>query len=194
MKDFPASIPEAVLLLTNAIQRVSPSARLILVGGSAFELHFPDAHASTDADLILHAVDAGPLAALQIFESAAASLGFVRSGRVFRHPRSWYSLDYVGKDVSIGSVNMISEVISHPVEQSHIEVLSPTAMVFDRLVAWDAWADESSLLHAELAGRTRSKVIDIPVLESLLRKEGIFQKLKREISLKGYAALSELLL
>jgi hypothetical protein len=194
VKDFPPTIPEAVLVLTNAIQQAAPSARLILVGGSAFELHFPGAHASTDADLILHAVDAGPLAAIQIFESAATSLGFVRSGRVFRHPKSWYTLDYVGKDVSIGSLNMISEVVSYPVAQSHIEVLSPTAMLFDRLVAWDAWADESSLLHAELASKTGSKVIDIAALERFLRTEGIFQKLKREIDLKGHTALSKLLL
>lgn len=106
------------------------------------------------------------------------TLGFHRSGRIYQSKEAWFTVDFVPEFLEVGSCS-----VEHLVEQAHTDsgasflVLSPTAMMFDRLNSWTHWHDAQSLLAARVAVQTEPDKIDYDELARLLSTERGLQKI-----------------
>lgn len=172
--DYCRDLYEFVSEFSRRLSLVAPRAAVILVGGSAFALHFPQAHASADADLFvrLHENDNH-----QTLLGVLTGMGFKQDGRCFGHPNAWFTVEFVAGELCVGESSVVHMVETHRTKNGNtFSVLSPTAMVFDRLVAWAHRHDATSLLGARVAALTAVEKIEFGELKLLLRNEMVFNR------------------
>jgi hypothetical protein len=153
-----------------------PKARIVLVGGAAFEWHFPKAHASSDADISVRI--SSNVHRYELLTDVSKTLGFHRTGRIYQSKEAWFTVDFAPEFLEVGSCS-----VEHLVEQARTDsgapflILSPAAMMFDRLNSWIHWNDAQSLLAARLAVQTEPDKIDYVELSRLLSNERGLQKI-----------------
>lgn len=113
----------------------------VLVGGACVSIYTNEKHKSRDLDFISpHAQES--------IEKALKEIGFKRSGRYFVHARSEFYLEFPTGPVAIGTKVPVQPEGRLKVGKTVIKMLSPTQSVMDRLIAWMAWNDRRSLIHA----------------------------------------------
>ena len=163
--------------LDESIRSVTASqARVVLVGGSAFMYHFPNAHASYDADMCLVAPVSG--AKTQLMQAVEA-LGFYPQGKCWKKDDLWYTLEVFQTSPEIGSLQMIDElVIGESSTGRSFPLLSASAMIFDRLVASIYWNDMQSAIKVNIAIQNDMHKVDLPKLAKWIRLEGIVNQLR----------------
>ena len=151
-------------------------ARIVLVGGSAFMYHFPNAHASFDADMCLVAPVSG--AKIQLTQAVEA-LGFYPQGKCWKKDDLWYTLEIFQTSPEIGSLQMVDElVLGESSTGRSFPLLSASAMVFDRLVATVYWNDMQSAIKVNIAMQNGMQKVDLPKLAKWIRSEGIVKQLR----------------
>jgi hypothetical protein len=161
---------------SNRMLKLASGSRVVLVGGSAFEFHFPDAYASSDADISVQLTYDWDQRNSMI-RSVMTSMGYSQKSKCFSCPESWFTVEFVSGDLAIGELS-----VAHLVERNFASngvpflILSATAMMLDRLVAFAHWSDASSLLAARLAAQKHPLKIDFVFLKSALKAEGVFAK------------------
>jgi hypothetical protein len=158
--------------LDESIRGVTDSqARIVLVGGSAFMYHFPNAHASYDADMCLVAPVSG--AKIQLTQTVEA-LGFYPQGKCWKKDDLWYTLEVFQTSPEIGSLQMIDElVLGESSTGRSFPLLSASAMIFDRLVATVYWNDMQSAIKVNMAIQNGMQKVDLSKLAKWIRSEGI---------------------
>lgn len=173
-------IPTFVAVFSEKVKIRDSNSRVVLVGGSAFEFHFPKAHASLDADL---SVKVSVSKRNELVSTVLEEMGFFAKGRVYANPKIPFTVDIVSSEVEVGELNMDDEIIEVVSTNGlSFKVLSAEAMILDRLTAWVHWKDAQSLEKVELAAKTNRKIVDRQKLKKFLKSDSVLMdKLKLEI-------------
>lgn len=130
----------------------------ILVGGSAVELYTGGAYRSGDLDFVGIVPSA--------VGDALTAAGFRRSGRHWVHETAQVFLEFPGSRLQIDD-----EAVDVQVGASRVRVISPEALLVDRLAAWQHWRSGEDAVNAWLLWRA------VPMrtvkLEGFARNEGV---------------------
>jgi hypothetical protein len=151
-----------------------------LVGGSAFEWHFPGLHASDDLDVVLLSFLTRPSAML---DAALAKSGFIKSGKAWTSAAHYFSIDIVGTMVYLGNTTATDQIEQATAQSGELfEILSATAMWCDRAIAWDALTNSTrDEIHVIQAFYKHQAKIDTHIALKILNKEGVAKRLHRKI-------------
>lgn len=104
--------------------------RAVLTGGSCATFFAPEVYQSVDLDYIATFAWRRDRA-----DEVVAGLGFVREGRIFRHPATSFTLDFPDDTVLIGD-EFIRDFTTHMRGDQQVTTLTPTDCVRDRLLVY----------------------------------------------------------
>lgn len=163
----------------------------VLVGGSAFEWHFPDIYASDDLDVVIQAT----VARVREFEGVLLAAGFSRTGRCWSHPALLWTVDVVGTTLALAPGGLGAEVVvaRAPVTGAPFTVFSATTIWCDRAIAWEALPQsQRDARQTRLAlERFRAK-IDESQARAVLKAAGVLGSLRRRpAALASWATLAD---
>lgn len=123
-----------------------------IVGGSAITSHVPYVYTSQDIDFANPSEDS-----LRTLGEALKPVGFEKSGRVFMHPDTIYTVDFVA-DTPLIDARPIYNFVAIETNHGTVMVYSLEDAIADRVVAFLHWSDSESLDVAErtvIAARER---------------------------------------
>lgn len=161
-----SSLTDIAFAVCSALDR--KGFRAVLTGGSAATYYAPDAYQSDDLDFVLTLKGTGG-------ESALTSLGFVRRGDFYRHPRTHFSLDFPNGPLAVGEDLITNWSTVHRGDEV-LYVLSATDSCRDRLASFLFWNDFSGLEQALFVFHARPEEVELSVIEDWCRREGHSQK------------------
>jgi hypothetical protein len=116
---------------------------VVVVGGSAITSHVPAVYTSMDIDF---AVTSG--ADRRTIVRALSDLGFRQQGRVFVHPQTVYTLDFVADSPHIDREPVYDFAEIHT-SVGTVQALRLEDAIADRVAAFLHWSDSESLDVAE---------------------------------------------
>lgn len=142
----------------------------VLSGGAVVSIYTENQYESGDLDFISSAN-------IKSIADAIGSLGFVRRGRMFSHPRTPLFVEFPAGPLAIGD-QLISatEVAERRTAAGTLRLLTPTQCVMDRLAAYFHWNDLQSLDQALMVASNQS--VNISRLEDWAKREGAGEKLE----------------
>lgn len=148
--------------------RISESLRLanieaVLSGGSAVSIYTKNRYLSKDLDFVTSA-------RLDVISKALIPLGFQRNSksRYFKHADIDWVVEFPPGPLQIGDAQQAEYAIIET-EYGHLNIMSPTQMVMDRLAAYFYWNDPQSLDQAVWI--TEDNTIDWQMLKSWVEAE-----------------------
>ena len=153
----------------------------VLVGGSAFEWHFPSLHASEDLDIVIQAT----LPKTREFETLLVELGFVRTGRCWASPSVQYTVEIVGSTLALAPGGVCADVVvvQSPFSKKTFTLLTSTMMWCDRAISWEALPySERDARHTLLAIKQFSEKIDFVRARQVLRAAEILKRLRQRVA------------
>lgn len=125
--------------------------RAVLTGGSAATLYAPEAYQSRDADFI-----ASWATRQREFEEVMKMLGFLKTGRIWKHPDCFFTLDFPDGEIRIGET-FIRDYDTWEEGELYLHILKPAHSVCDRLASF-YWYQDRSALKAAVAVAVAQKV------------------------------------
>jgi len=136
------TLREVVFKVCTALHQTGIQA--VLTGGAAAAFYAPEAAQSRDADFI-----ASWYSLQREFDETMRLLGYIKSGRIYRHPTSLFTLDFPDEEIRIGQ-SYIKEFDTIREGDLMLHILSPLHVVCDRLASF-YWFDDRSALKAAVA-------------------------------------------
>jgi len=137
---------------------------VVLSGGAAVSFFCENRYVSADVDLV------------NMFEvrrarirAAMVEIGFIESGRYFKHPTSHIIVEFPSGPLTVG-IEPVKEIQDVVLDTGTLRIISPTDSVKDRLAAYYHWGDEQCLYQAVLIRDTVK--IDFGEIERWSRGEG----------------------
>ena len=188
MKFAGLSLVEVAAVVAERLK--SHGIEVVVVGGSAITSHVPNVYTSMDIDF---AVTSG--ADRRRITRVLTELGFQRRGRIFVHPDTRYSLDFVA-DTPYIDQEPVHEFAEVETSRGTVRVLRLEDAIADRVAAFLHWSDSESLDVAErsaAAARTRLtwkgvdaalRKLDTRLPESAQRAAVARERLRRAIGAK----------
>lgn len=149
---------ERTAALAEWLQNLYTDDPPVLVGGSAVELYTGGAYRSGDLDFVGKVPGA--------VADALAAAGFRRSGRHWVHEAAQVFLEFPGSRLHIDD-----EVVDVRVGASRVRVISPEALLVDRLAAWQHWKSGEDAVNAWLLWRAMR--MRTAKLKDLARSDGV---------------------
>jgi hypothetical protein len=149
----------------------------VLTGGSAATVYAPVAYQSADLDFI-----AGYSYLQDAYQRTLSDLGFVRSGRMFKHPEVSYTIDFPDDEILIAG-DHVKEFATLRENDLLLNILTATDCVRDRL-CWFYWYKDLSALAAAV-GVAANNPIDLGKVQEWSQREGTLEKFeafKRRLS------------
>lgn len=137
----------------------------VLCGGSAATFYAPNVYQSEDLDFVLSFGSEDAAAA----RAALESLGYELKNAMFFHQASHFTVEFPAGPLQIGN-DFVDDVRTVYRGEESIRIISPTAVVQDRLLKFAAWDDFSALSAA--AGVARSEQIDLGAVRAFMLREG----------------------
>ncbi len=116
---------------------------VVVVGGSAITAHVPHVYTSQDIDFANPSGDS-----LRSLAEALKPIGFEKSDRVFMHPDTVYTVDFVADTPSIDA-RPIFNFVAVKTARGTVMVYSLEDAIADRVAAFLHWSDSESLGVAE---------------------------------------------
>lgn len=142
----------------------------VLSGGAVVSIYTNNEYESGDLDFI------SPASTSSLAE-AMGSLGFVRRGRTFSHPRTALFVEFPAGPLAIGDqLIRPTEVAEKQTAAGTLRLLTPTQCVMDRLAAYFHWNDLQSLDQAVMVAS--SQAIRLARLEEWAKRERASEKLE----------------
>ncbi len=126
----------------------------VLTGGSAATLYAPASYQSFDADFVLDVE-----APLRVVAAALEPLGFHRSGRIFAHRKSHYTVDFPRGPLAVGG-DYVRETVEIESGGRRLRILSRTDCVRDRLAHYYHWEDFTALNAAVAVAASDPATVD----------------------------------
>jgi len=148
----------------------------VLTGGACASIHTGGRYVSADADFIL----SGRITRADL-DRAMRSVGFVREGDRYVHPRARFFVEFPRGPLAIGADHRIRPVRLSSRGHSML-VLSPTDSCRDRLAAFYHWNDRQSLSVAATIGCLHR--LKWAVIREWSKKEGFadrFEEFRRTV-------------
>lgn len=155
--DHPRRLVKVAAILSEALRREGLEATV--VGGSAIEIHAPDAYTTGDIDLVVperHGIDWSVA-----LERAFRPLGFAR--------RHWVRGDIF---VEIPSRTLLDPVDIFAVGVLTLRVIRKEVVLADRIVGFKYWGVTDYGLQAIAMLAAFGPELDVPLLQSYLQREG----------------------
>jgi len=135
-----------------------------VVGGSAITSHVPEVYTSEDIDF------ANPSAnSLRDIAHALKAIRFERSGRVFVHPDTRYTVDFVADTPRIDQ-RFIVDFVAIKTQYGCVLVYKLEDAIADRVAAFLRWSDSESLEVAERAVKAARDRLTWQGIEAALRQ------------------------
>ena len=151
--------------------------RAVLTGGACATLYSEGAYQSHDLDFIIES-----RSQRQVLDAAMASVGFLRDGDRYVHPRTPLFVEFppgplaIGDDLKIRPVRLV-------LDQGHALALSATDACRDRLAAFYHWSDRQSLdVAVQVALRRRVRMAAILAWSRREGAEAKFEEFKRAVA------------
>jgi hypothetical protein len=152
----------------------------VLVGGACASLHSRGAFVSLDVDFVL----VGPVTQPRL-DAALASVGFVRRGDRYVHPRVRFFVEFPRGPLAIGNDVRIRPVARRG-PRGRALVLSATDACRDRLAAFYHWNDRQSLAAAlAIARANRLKLRAIRAWSAAQGAADRFEEFARALRRRG---------
>jgi hypothetical protein len=162
--DRDATLTDVAFAACTALDRAGEVA--VLCGGSAATYYAPEAYESRDLDFVLRFA-----ARAQVVDDALRPLGYVRApGRLYRHPRILYTIEFPAGPLAIGS-ETISSYATERRGELLLNVYTPTDVVRDRFMHYWAWGDQSALRVALAVAAACARDIDARLIEAWTARE-----------------------
>lgn len=114
----------------------------VLVGGGVATIYSQGQYMSGDLDFVM-----GWGNNHKQIQKALEEIGFFRTGTIYRHPQTTYSLDFSSPPVDIGHGND-PEINEEVFEGQRIQILNPTECIKDRLNKYVHFNDQSAMQAA----------------------------------------------
>lgn len=114
----------------------------VLVGGGVATIYSQGQYMSGDLDFVM-----GWGNSHKQIQKALEEIGFFRTGTIYRHPQTTFSLDFSSPPVDIGLGND-PEINEEIFDGQRIQILSPTECVKDRLNKYVHFKDQSAMQAA----------------------------------------------
>ncbi|NHZ73722.1 MAG: hypothetical protein GWP16_04555 [Nitrospirae bacterium] len=133
------------------------SPRPVLVGGAAVELLTGGAYTTGDLDFVGEVPSD--------VESKLKEHGFERHGRHWVHEKGQIFLEFPGDRLEAPETSLEINF-----DGSIVEILSPEAVLVDRLASWAFWHSEVDALNAVLLWRATERSLDRKILRELVRQ------------------------
>lgn len=154
--------PAKTAALAEWVQGLYPedSSRPVLVGGAAVELLTRGAYTTGDLDFV------GELPS--DVESKLRNQGFKRHGRNWIHEEGRVFIEFPADRLEAPETS-----VEIKFNGSIVEILSPEAVLVDRLSAWAFWQSEVDALNAVLLWREVGGAINRRNLGELVRQRGL---------------------
>ncbi len=128
-----------------AAQLRAHKVEVVVVGGSAITAHVPAVYTSADIDFAVTSGDDR-----RAITRALSELGFRQEGRIFVHPETAYTVDFVA-GVPFIDREPVTEFAEMHTAVGPVRVLHFEDAVADRIAAFLHWSDSQSLDVAERA-------------------------------------------
>ena len=138
----------------------------VLVGGACVSIYSDNRYQSYDLDFVTYEE-------LGKVEKVLSTIGFERSGRMFRRKECPYLIDFVNPPVAIGK-EPVQNFNNMKVNNGIVQLLTPTDCVKDRLAAYYHWNDQQSLEQAVLVAKNHP--VDLGEIKRWSESEGYAQK------------------
>jgi hypothetical protein len=161
-----SSLTDVAFAVCTALDRKGFVA--VLTGESAATYYAPEAYQSGDLDFVITLKGKDG-------EAALVSLGFVRKGDFYRHPRSHFLLEFPPGPLAVGE-DLIQRWSTVRRRKEVLYVLSPTDSCRDRLASFLFWNDFSGLEQAIAVFQAQSNAVDLGVIEDWCQRERHSQK------------------
>jgi hypothetical protein len=113
---------------------------VILVGGSCVTIYSNNRYFSSDLDYVSHQD-------FHKIEESLKKIGFIKNGKIFKHPQCQFLIDFVTQPVSIGD-EIITKFEEISTEYGSFKLLTVTDCVKDRLASFYHWDDRQGLNQA----------------------------------------------
>ncbi len=160
------TIREIAFIVCTALNNSKEIA--VLTGGAAAHVHAPNSVTSDDLNFVLSIWSQDELA-----RQSLVAIGFYREGRYLKHPETPFWIEFPNGPLSIGDDTQISYMTIEENGQL-LHVLNPTDSVRDRLIAYYAWNDLSSLQSAIAVALNNE--IDLELIRTWSQKENSLEK------------------
>ena len=141
------------------------SHRPVLVGGAAVELLTKGAYTTGDLDFV------GVVP--PDVESKLIQHGFERHGRHWVHDKGQIFIEFPADRLEEPETSLQLDF-----DGSVVEILSPEAVLIDRLSSWSFWNSEVDAVNAVLLWREAKMPFDRRVLKDLVRKQNLEENWK----------------
>lgn len=161
------TIEELAGIVSVALETAGINA--VLSGGAVVSIYTHNEYESGDLDFVSSA-------STSTLESAIGSLGFVRRGRMFSHPRTPLFVEFPAGPLAIGDqLIRPTDVAKRQTPAGILRLLTPTQCVMDRLAAYIHWNDLQSLDQAVMVASRQGVVLSR--IEKWAKREGAGEKL-----------------
>lgn len=138
-----------------------------MVGGACVSIYTKNKYLSYDLDFVTYS-------SIKELVEPLKELGFVKqSGRHFENPSCPYLIEFIAPPIAIGD-ELISDFNSLKTPFGHLQLLTPTDSVKDRLAAYFHWDDYQSLEQAVMIAQSRK--INLFEVERWAKKENQLKK------------------
>lgn len=144
--------------------------RAVLTGGACATIYSAGGYRSEDLDLILQSSPTQ-----RSLDEAMATVGFVRNGDYYEHPRTSCFVEFPRGPLAIGTDTSI-EPVEMQVEGVPLLLLSATDSCRDRLAAFYHWRDRQALGAAVAIARNHR--LDLEKIRAWSRREGAVEGLE----------------
>jgi len=141
---------------------------VVLSGGACVMLYAEGRYVSDDLDF----VRTGLTRRVEL-TAALAELGFVARGRILKHDKCPYVLDFPGPPLAVGK-EPPQRIVTLTFSTGALRTLSPTDCVKDRLANYYYYDDAQSLEQARLVGR--EKEVDLQEVRRWSEQEGMLSR------------------
>lgn len=136
----------------------------VLCGGSAATFYAPEAYQSKDADFVITMRGENSKGGVVMRD-----LGYTLKGGTYVHKTNHFTVDFPAGPLAIGD-DLITDWETFQREEEHLNILSRTDVVRDRLLWYYAYTDISAL-HAAVAV-AKSGPVDLVAIRDWSIREG----------------------
>lgn len=155
----------AALVHTKFTER---NMKIVLVGGACVAIYSGNRYVSYDLDFVTYETRGK-------IKEALSELGFELKGKYFAHPDCPYFIEFVSPPVAVGE-ELVYHYKTLRTRLGHLELLTPTDCIKDRLASFFHWNDRQALEQAIMVFQEQKT--NLREIERWAKDEGYLEKFK----------------
>jgi len=141
---------------------------VVLVGGACVSIYSKNKYMSYDLDFVTDKT-------LKELEPVLNTIGFKRTGRLFKNDKCNYLIDFVSHPVMIGK-EYTKDFEEIKTKYGLLKLLKPADCLKDRLAGYFYWSDPQSLEQAIMIYNKQKDKINLKEIENWSKEENNIEK------------------